>query len=195
MFEDIKKSKWWVSAKEWIHALVIAICIAMVIRTFVVQAFKIPTGSMEPTLHGDERKGDRIFVNKFIYWYKEPMRGDIMVFKTKGIVGLDQDKDYIKRVIALPGETVEIKDGNIFINDVHIKDEIIDSIEYDNTGAYAPYGVLGTKVKVPDNMYFVLGDNSANSKDSRYWGFVPKKNIKGKAILIYWPFSRASILK
>lgn len=196
MFQNVRKSKFWAMTKEWVEALVIAVIIAMVIRTFVVQAFKIPTGSMEPTLHGDKRKGDRILVNKFLYWYKEPKRGDIIVFKTKGILGLDQEKDYIKRLIGLPGETVEIKDGDIYINDVHIKDARIDNIEYLNTDKnYAPYGVLETKVTVPEGMYFVLGDNSPNSKDSRFWGFVPKENIKGKAILIYWPFSRCGLLK
>lgn len=196
MFQTVRKSKFWAMTKEWVEALIIAVIIAMVIRTFVVQAFKIPTGSMEPTLHGDKRKGDRILVNKFLYWYKEPQRGDIIVFKTKGILGLDQEKDYIKRLIALPGETVEIRDGDIYINDVHIKDERIDNIEYLNTDKnYAPYGVLDSKVTVPEGMYFVLGDNSPNSKDSRFWGFVPKNNIKGKAILIYWPFSRCGILK
>jgi len=167
--------------REYIEAFAIAFILAMIIKAFVVEAFKIPTGSMEPTLHGAEKGGDRILVNKFIYRFKEIERGDIVVFKTKGIKGLDLNKDYIKRVIGLPEETLEIKDGDIYINGEKITDPRIDNIEYINTDeTWGPYGYPEKKVKIPPNHYYVLGDNSANSKDSRVWGFVPKKILKGE---------------
>jgi len=182
--------------REWIESIIIAFLLAMVIRTFVVQAFKIPTGSMHPTL----LEGDLILVNKFIYGAKIPFtdkrfpvfkdlkRGDVIVF----IYPEDTKKDFIKRLVGLPGDEIEIKKGSIYVNDSPLLDPLFNNRYYYNRG---DFGVEGTKITVPNDNYFVLGDNSASSKDSRYWGFVPKNNILGKAILIYWPPNRVRIIK
>lgn len=182
--------------REWIESIIVALILAMIIRTFVVQAFKIPTGSMRTTL----KEGDLILVNKFIYGAKVPFtdlrlpplsalkRGDVIVF----IYPEDAKKDFIKRLIAFPGETLEIKNGTIYINDKPLMNALFNQRYYYNRGAWAEEG---HKITVPQDNYFVLGDNSASSKDSRYWGFVPKKNILGRAILIYWPPSRIRMIK
>jgi signal peptidase I len=176
--------------REYAEAAAIAILLALFIRTFVVQAFKIPSGSMEPTL----LIGDHILVNKFIYGIKLPMirttvipisnpeRGDVVVF----IYPVERSKDFIKRVVGLPGERIKIVDGKIFINDKPYADPY---------GTYSSGGEGSANpsrsrqfgpVTVPPRHYFVLGDNRDHSYDSRFWGFVPSKSIKGKAFIIYW---------
>lgn len=170
--------------REYAESILIAFVLAMFIRTFFVQAFKIPTGSMRPTLI----EGDRILVNKLIYRFKEPRRGDIIVFRYP----LNPKRDFIKRLIGLEGETVEINNGNIFINGEPTDNEILRKFYYYN---YGKYGKEGVGVKVPERSFFVLGDNSAVSRDSRYWGFVRRKNLLGKAFLIYWPPKRFRILR
>jgi len=182
--------------REWAESIVIAFILAMIIRYFVVQAFKIPTGSMRPTL----LEGDLILVNKFIYGAKipftdlrlpgirKPKRSDVVVF----IYPDNPKKDFIKRLIATEGETVEIKNGTIYINDKPLLDLEFGQRYYYNRGEFAGEG---QKITVPKGVFFVLGDNSASSQDSRYWGFVPWKNILGKAILIYWPPQRIRIIK
>lgn len=185
-------------AREWIESIVIALILALFIRQFIIQAFKIPTGSMRATL----LEGDRILVNKFIYGAKipftdlrlpalrEPKRGDVIVF----IYPKDPKKDFIKRLIALPGETVEIKNGSIYINEVFNKEPLISNHYYYNRPESA-YGKEGQVIKVLEDSYYVLGDNSSSSQDSRYWGFVPKKNVLGKAMVVYWPPNRIRIIK
>ena len=116
------------------------------------------------------------------------MRGDVIVF----IYPEDPQKDFIKRLVGLPGETVEIRNGTIYINDKPLLDPIFNKVYYYNRGDYA---LEGKKITVPKNNYFVLGDNSASSKDSRYWGFVPSHSILGKALIIYWPLIRIRIIK
>lgn len=192
MKETRKKS----AVREWVESIVIAFVLAMIIRTFVMQAFKIPTGSMRPTL----LERDIILVNKFIYGAKipftnlrlpkvrQPKRGDVIVF----IYPEDPKKDFIKRLVAFEGETVEIKNGTVYINDKPLLDPIFNQRYYYNRGEF---GEEGRKMQVPKESFFVLGDNSASSQDSRYWGFVPRKNILGKAMLIYWPPQRIRIIK
>jgi len=182
--------------REWIESIVIAFLLAMVIRTFVVQAFKIPTGSMRMTL----LEGDIILVNKFIYGakvpftglrtpsLKQPKRGDVVVF----IYPQDTKKDFIKRLVARPGETVEIRNGTIYVNDAPLLEPVFNRTYYYNRGEF---GKEGEKITVPKDSYFVLGDNSASSQDSRYWGFVPAKNILGEAMVVYWPPQRIRIIK
>jgi signal peptidase I len=171
--------------REYVEAAAIAILLALFIRAFVVQAFKIPSGSMEPTL----LVGDHILVNKFIYGIKlpyfqttlipisEPERGDVIVF----IYPEDRSKDFIKRVIGLPGDKVQMQDKQILINgkpydDMHAYyDERAGNVNR----AFGP-------VVVPKDDYFVMGDNRDHSMDSRFWGFVPSNDIKGKAFIIYW---------
>ena len=176
--------------REYAEAAAIAIVLALFIRTFVVQAFKIPSGSMEPTL----LIGDHILVNKFIYGIKipfrrntlipigKPERGDVIVF----IYPVDKSKDFIKRVIGLPGEKIEIIGKKIVINDELYEDKHgfysnIGEIK-SNPGLQNSYG----PIEVPDDHYFVMGDNRDHSYDSRFWGFVPAKSIKGSAFIIYW---------
>lgn len=171
--------------REWGESLIIAFILAMIIRTFVVQAFKIPSGSMRPTF----MEGDRILVSKFVYKFKEPQTGDIVVFKYPE----DKKKDFVKRMIARGGETVEIKEGDILINGKLAQSpQVVRDIYYYNRG---DYGQMGQKITVPPDSYYVLGDNSGSSRDSRYWGFVPKKNLQGKAFFIYWPLNRIKVIK
>ncbi|MFA5199341.1 MAG: signal peptidase I [Candidatus Omnitrophota bacterium] len=184
------------ASRDWIESIIVAFFLAMVIRSFVVQAFKIPTGSMRMTLI----EGDLILVNKFIYGPKvpftklrlpavrEPKRGDVIVF----IYPEDRKKDFIKRLVGLPGETVEIKGGSIYINDRPVTEPIFNQIYYFNKGELA---LAGQKIIVPKDSYFVLGDNSASSKDSRFWGFVTKDDLLGQAMIIYWPIPRIRIIK
>ena len=183
--------------REWIDAGLVAAFLAFcIIRPFVAQAFKIPTGSMRPTL----LEGDLILVNKFIYGPRipftdsrlpgitEPKRGDVIVFIFPG----DRKKDFIKRLVGLPGDVVEIKKGSIYINDKPIISAEFNQRYYYNRG---DYGQENQKISVPKDSYFVLGDNSASSMDSRYWGFLSKKDVLGKAMVIYWPPDRIRLIK
>ncbi|MBU1043684.1 MAG: signal peptidase I [Candidatus Omnitrophica bacterium] len=170
--------------KEYAESLLIAFVLAMIIRTFVVQAFKIPTGSMRMTLI----EGDRILVNKFIYKFREPKRGEVIVFKYPE----DTKLAFIKRLIGLSNESLEIKNGRIFINDNIIDDKNLTKNYYYNRG---DFGEVDQKIEIPEDALFALGDNSANSRDSRYWGFVPKKNLIGKAMVVYWPPYRMRIIE
>jgi signal peptidase I len=193
---ETRKQKFKLVVKEWTESIVTAFILAMIIRIFVVQAFKIPTGSMRLTLV----EGDIILVNKFLYGAKlplvdirlpavrKPQRGDVIVF----IYPENPKKDFIKRLIATEGESVEIKDGTIYINDLPLLDPVFSQKYYYNRGDYAQEG---QKTIVPKNSYFVLGDNSQSSQDSRYWGFVPEKNVIGKAFIIYWPLNRIRLIK
>ncbi len=187
------------AAREWIESFLIAFVLAMFIRAFFFQAFKIPSGSMKPTL----QVGDRLIVNKLQYGAKipftnnkpgyrlpgfsKPKRGDIVVF----VFPEDPKRDFIKRLIAKGGETVEIKQGDIYIDGRLVEDPASKNIYYYNRGTY---GQTGQKIKVPAGYYYVLGDNSASSHDSRYWGFVPERYIVGKAELIFWPLNRIRII-
>jgi signal peptidase I len=192
--QNIKNKK--SAVREWTESIVVAFILAMIIRAFVVQAFKIPTGSMHPTL----LEGDLILVNKFMYGaripfvnlrlpaIRQPKAGDVIVF----IYPENPKKDFIKRVVACEGQTVEIKNGSIYINDQPLLDSRFSQRYYYNKG---DYGKEQAKILVPKENFFVLGDNSASSQDSRYWGFVPKQNILGKAILIYWPPQRIRIIE
>jgi len=191
------KEKFKTEMREWAESIIIALILALLIRTFVVQAFKIPSGSMIPTFE----VGDRIFVNKFIYGaripftdirlpaLKAPQRGDIIVFVSPEA----PKKDFVKRLIALEGETVEIKRGSILINDKAVDGP--DSVKANYYYNKGNFGKAGVAVTVPKGFYFALGDNSANSRDSRYWGFFPKKNLIGKAVLLYWPIQRIHIIR
>jgi len=173
--------------REYAEAIVIAVVLALFIRTFVVQAFKIPSGSMKPTL----LVGDHILVNKFIYGIKipftdktiielgKPKRGDVVVFKYP----LDTKKDYIKRVIGLPGDKVELVNKQLFINGRVMDDPHASYSFYGNLRNFGP-------VAVPAHHLFVMGDNRDESSDSRVWGFVPYAYLKGKAFLIYWSWDR-----
>ncbi len=180
--------------KEYLEPIVIAVLIALFIRTFVVQAFKIPSSSMEPTL----QVGDHILVNKFIYGikipftnnkivqFKDPKRGDIIVF----VYPKDRSKDFIKRVIGTEGEKVEIVHNKIYINDKVIDDLWGHYMEKSDMLRYLqPMEKFGPVV-VPKGSLFVLGDNRDNSQDSRFWGFVSVHAVRGKAFVIYFSWDR-----
>ncbi len=177
--------------KEWTEAIIIAAVLAILIRTFIFQVYKIPSGSMIPTL----RIGDRVIAWKLPYGpripfthiklpkWKDPKRGDIIVF----LYPLDPKKHFVKRLIAKGGETVEIKSGTVFVDGKPLLEGPFRDITYYNLG---PYGEEGKKIKVPPHHYYVLGDNSLYSKDSRYWGFVPEENLVGKVVFRFWPPNR-----
>jgi signal peptidase I len=164
--------------REFLEAVAIAVVLAIVIRFFLFEPFVIPTGSMEPTL----QPNDRIIVNKITYRFKEPQRGDVIVFKYP----LNPKVIYIKRLIAYGGETLEIKNAQIYINGKRIPESYLppDTKTYD----YGPQ-------TVPDQCYFVMGDNRNNSQDSRFWGPLPAKNVLGKAIVLFWPPGRLDRIK
>jgi signal peptidase I len=164
--------------REYTEAILVAVLLALLIRTFVVQAFKIPSGSMIPTL----LVGDHILVNKFVYRFADPRRGDVIVFKYP----VDESRDFIKRIIAVGGEDLFIKDQKIYVN-CKPPDASCRPVD-DPWGKWEDrFGMSeSTSVHVPPNSYFVMGDNRNNSQDSRYWGFVKREKIKGRAFLIYW---------
>ena len=182
--------------REWAESIIIALLLALFIRTFFVQAFKIPSGSMRPTLI----EGDRLMVNKLRYGaqipftkvrlpgFTHPHRGDIIVFRYPE----DPKRDFIKRLIGLPGDMVKIEEGTIYINGEPQNNVPFRNVYYYNRGEYGQEAQL---VKVPENAYYVLGDNSESSHDSRFWGFVPEENIVGRAEIIYWPLNRIRVLK
>jgi signal peptidase I len=180
--------------KEYIEPIVIAIVIALFIRTFIVQAFKIPSSSMEPTL----LVGDHILVNKFIYGIripftdiklfqvKKPKRGDVIVF----IYPRDRSKDFIKRVIGTEGEKVEVIRNRIYINDKVINDPWGQYSEKNDWTRYLqPMEKFGPVI-VPQESLLVLGDNRDNSQDSRFWGFVNINAVRGKAFVIYFSWEQ-----
>ena len=193
-----RKNKIKSEVREWAESIIIALILALIIRQFVVQAFKIPTGSMRMTLI----EGDRILVNKFIYGaevpftgirlpaFRRPQRGDVIVFRYPE----DPKKDFIKRLVALPGEAFEIRNGSIYINGALSKEQSLHNHYYYNRQEGA-FGREGQVVVVPEGSYYVLGDNSSSSRDSRYWGFVPEKNVLGKAMVVYWPPNRMKVIK
>ncbi len=218
--------------KEWVKSIITVVVLAMAIRILIFEPMKIPTGSMEPTLHGiivrcsvcdtifggnvytqfgkrcpnDRGRlrviqvGDRILVLKFVYgaripltpWrlpgFRRPERGDIIVFRSPIAPRLN----YVKRLVAVGGETVEIVNGKIHINGKPVENERFRARYYYNRG---DYGKEGVAISVPADQFFALGDNSAESYDSRMWGFVPMKNLVGKAVFIIWPPNRIGVIR
>ncbi len=182
--------------REYFESIVIAVILALFVRTWVVQAFKIPTGSMENNL----LIGDHLLVNKFIFGptplaigratlpVRPVRRGDVIVFKYPE----EPDRDFIKRVIGLPGETVELRAKKVYINGHPIDEPYVHFLtppsselqEVTSSDVRERFG----PVTVPLDHYFVMGDNRDNSQDSRYWGFLPRDYIKGRALLIYWSY-------
>jgi signal peptidase I len=170
--------------RENLESLVWAIGLALVIRTFVIAPFKIPSGSMRMTL----LEGDRILVTKFQYRFREPARGDIVVFRFPA----DPKRPFIKRLVGMGKDTVEIREGGVIVNGEALKGYGgFQTRHYVNQGSFGGYGQV---VDVPPNELFVLGDNSGSSHDSRFWGFVPKRLLIGKAVCIFWPPKRMRIL-
>ncbi len=159
--------------KDWVISILIAVVLAFFIRSFIVELYLVDGPSMRPTLQSEER----LVVNKFIYHFRAPERGEILVFRYPK----DPSRDFIKRVIAIPGDTIEINDGRVYVNGQLQNENYILS---KTRGDYP----LST---VPEGHIFVMGDNRNNSEDSRFSdvGFVPYDLIKGKAMLVFWPLS------
>ena len=187
-----KKSK----LRDWTEALLVAVVLALIIRTFVVQAFKIPSGSMEDTL----LIGDHLLVNKFIYGIqfpfsdqhfftiREPKTGDVIVFEFPEDRGKSyfQRRDFIKRVIGTPGDTVEIRDKQVYLNGKPFS--IPEQVFKEPTMTSGPRDNM-PEITVPPEKYFVMGDNRDRSYDSRFWGFVDESEIKGLAFIKYWSWN------
>ena len=165
---------------QWVLVIIGAVILAFLIDTFVIVNAQIPSGSMENTI----MTGDRVFGNRLAYKFSDPKRFDIIIFKYPD----DESQLFIKRIIGLPGETVEIHDGNIYINGSDSPLEDVD-IKEPMEGSFGPY-------TVPEGCYFVMGDNRNNSRDSRYWEntFVSEDEILGKAVLRYWPLNEIKLL-
>ncbi|MGQ9618447.1 MAG: signal peptidase I [Candidatus Aminicenantia bacterium] len=196
--KDKKKKREISQIREYFELFAETAVFVFFVMTFVVQAFQIPTGSMEDTL----LIGDHLLVNKFVYastyfsWerrilpIKDIKRGDIVVFRYPE----DPTKDFVKRVIALGGESIEIKDKEVFINGKPINEpyKVHKDISIFKANEYIPENAIirdnFSPITVPENQYFVMGDNRDNSSDSRYWGFLPRDMIKGKPWIIYWSY-------
>jgi signal peptidase I len=185
--------------REYFESIVVAVILALFIRTFAFQAFKIPTGSMQTNL----LIGDHLLVNKLVYspsfgpvedgllGKKEIRRGHVVVFKFPE----DPTRDFIKRVIGLPGETVEIKDKKVYINGQPLEEPYAHFEEKQLSRDDPEYGFRGEAIRdnwgpqvVPPGQLFVLGDNRDNSRDSRFWGYLPRDQVKGRALLVYWSY-------
>ena len=182
---------------ELVRTIALSILLALGIRTFVAEARWIPSGSMEPTLHGSQNQweADKIIVDKVSYNFSAPKRGDIVVFSPTQALQAEQYKDaFIKRIIALPGEKVELKNGQVYINDKALVEKQYLSqdqrtvVDVCTSSQQPPF--LSKTVTIPSNSYLVLGDNRNSSYDSRCWGVVPKENIIGKAIIRFWPLNQ-----
>jgi signal peptidase I len=188
--EAQQRSTW----REYAEALLMAVLLALFIRTFVVQAFKIPSGSMLPTL----QIGDHLLVNKFIYGiripfigkrffeFRHPQHGDVIVF----IYPQDPTKDFIKRVVGVPGDRIEVRNKDLFVNGEKVNDP---NAHYDAKSpsmARSPRDNFGP-FEVPGNQVFVMGDNRDHSHDSRFWGPVKDEEILGKAFILYWSWDSA----
>jgi signal peptidase I len=191
--KSASKSKSRSVVRDYAEAIIIALILALVIRTFVIQAFKIPSGSMKATL----LVGDHILVNKFVYGVRlpywniellpisQPKRQDIIVFRYP----VDPSKDFIKRVIGLPGDTVKIQDKQVFVNDQLLSEPY--AVHSDNRIlplSASPRDNM-VPIKVPTHSLFVMGDNRDESYDSRFWKFVDMSELRGKAFVIYWSWN------
>ena len=180
------------TTREYFESIVIAVILALFVRTWVIQAFKIPTGSMEQNL----LIGDHLLVNKFVYApaataaermllpIGEYQRGDVLVFKYPE----DPERDFIKRLIGLPGETIELRQSRVFINGEPIAEPYLDAMRQ---GGHMPPDIRGTfgPQVVPEGHLFMMGDNRGDSQDSRYWGPLPVGYVKGKAFVLYWSYN------
>ncbi len=186
------------ATREYLEALVVAVILALFVRTFAVQAFKIPTSSMEPNL----LIGDHLFVNRLLFSpslgpleetllaKREVRRGDVVIFRFPG----SPDKDYVKRIVALPGETVEVRDKNVLVDGLPLDEsghahyrEARPRLDHLASGLQPLRQGFGPAAVPPDQL-FVLGDNRDNSNDSRVWGFLPRDLVKGRALLVYWSY-------
>ncbi|WP_445635742.1 signal peptidase I [Nostoc sp. DSM 114161] len=181
--QERASSKVWRSWQENLILVAIALCLALLIRTFIAEPRYIPSDSMLPTLH----TGDRLVVEKISYHFHPPITGDIIVFQPPAELqrrGYPQDQAFIKRVIGQPGEVISVVRGEVYINNQRLAEDYIAEL------ANQPF----QPVKVPEDQFFVMGDNRNDSNDSRYWGFLPRKNIIGRATFRFWPLNRIGFI-
>ena len=176
--ENSKSNSLGEEAKDWVISIVAAVVMALLIRTFIVELYIVDGPSMKPTLQHEER----LVVNKFIYRLRNPEKGEILIFKYPR----DTSRDFIKRVIATGGDTIEIKEGRVYVNDQLLKEDYI----LEKTRTEYP------KVTIPEGTVFVMGDNRNNSDDSRFAdvGFFPLDLIKGMAVVVFWPLDNMQSL-
>lgn len=163
--------------REVLHTIGVALIVFFVVETFALQGFRVYGNCMEPNLY----TGERLLGNKLLYRLHPPRRGDIIVFRYPQ----DPRKIYVKRVVGLPGETVSIRDGVVMVDGRRLPEEYVARLPHDDYPS----------TRIPDNHYFVLGDNRDFSSDSRVWGTVPRENVEGKIWLRYWPFAKAGTLR
>ncbi len=184
---------------DWIVTIVGAVAIVLLVKAFVVNPYRIPSSSMEPTLHCaqpaigcEARFSDRVLANRFLYRLRDPRRGEIIVFKTPSAaqVKCGAGGTFVKRLIGLPGDVVELRlragDGYVYINGRPLNEPYVEKARRGATQAFGP-------VRVKPGNYFMMGDNRSQSCDSRMWGTVPRKNLIGKVFATYWPPNRVSL--
>jgi signal peptidase I len=176
-----EKSKFWQQVKENLQIVGIGLILALLIRGFIAEPRYIPSQSMFPTL----TEGDRLVVEKVSYYFHQPHQGDIVVFHPPSqleMFGYDSSQAFIKRVIAVGGDTVAVKNGTVYVNNQPLKEDYI----FESPNYQLP------PVEVPPGYLFVMGDNRNNSNDSHIWGFLPQENIIGRAIFRFYPLERIS---
>jgi signal peptidase I len=184
---------------DWAVTIIGAIAIVLLVKAYVINPYRIPSSSMEPTLHCAEpaagciaRFSDRVLANRFIYHLRDPRRGEIIVFQTPSAaqVQCGAGGTFVKRVIGLPGETIEVRlqrgDGYVFINGKPLDEPYVENSRRGESQSFGP-------VKIPEGQYFMMGDNRSQSCDSRRWGSVPRENLIGKVFATYWPPNRISL--
>lgn len=184
---------------DWIVTIIGAIAIVLLVKAFVINPYRIPSSSMEPTLHCaqpaigcEARFSDRVLANRFLYHLRDPRRGEIIVFETPPAARIKcgAGGTFVKRLIGLPGETIELRlrngDGYVFINGKQLKEPYIEKARRGAVEGYGP-------VRIKAGNYFMMGDNRAQSCDSRMWGTVPRANLIGKVFATYWPPNRISL--
>ena len=182
----------WPTIVDWVVTIVIAVGAVLAIKAWIVNPYRIPSSSMEPTLHCARPQpgclagySDRVLANRFIFHFRDPHRGDIVVFKTpeKAFEACGAGGTFVKRLIGLPGDTVEERRGTIFINGEKLDEPYVPADERDDRSG---------KWTVPAGSYFMMGDNRAQSCDSREWGYVPRSDLIGPVFAVYWPPQRIS---
>lgn len=184
---------------DWIVTIVGAVAIVLVVKAFVVNPYRIPSSSMESTLHCassaigcEARFSDRVLANRFLYHLRDPRRGEIIVFRTPAAAQIKcgAGGTFVKRLVGLPGDLVEVRlrqgDGYVYINGRPLKERYVDTARRGAAQAFGP-------LKVKPGNYFMMGDNRAQSCDSRMWGTVPRENLIGKVFATYWPPNRISL--
>jgi signal peptidase I len=182
-------------AIDWIVTIVGAVAIVLAIKAWVVNPYRIPTSSMEPTLHCSgaalgctAQFSDRVLANRFIYHFVDPRRGDIVVFETPpdARTQCDAGGTFVKRIVALPGEVVEVRNGNVMVDGVRLREPYVREDRRDPAKTVP-------RVRIPADHYFVMGDNRIQSCDSTVWGALPRANLIGKVFAVYWPPKRISL--